>query len=254
VGIFAAGPYACAQGLVTQALYSCMDDQGDIDMDVILLQVRTGSGVSIDSVSNLKNAPVYLFHGQSDATVKQRVADANAQFYSAVGADVVYDNSSLANHEWVSPLGINECSISSSPFISNCGSMDPQYSMLSHLLQSDVNAPNTGSFQGTIYSFSQDVYSTLKWGIPAADVSMDSTGYVYVPPTCAENANSTDVLCDVVLVLHGCEQGAQLVGLDLIMTSNMNNYADTNNLIILYPQTIMLETPAVLNPKGCWNW
>ena len=34
--------------------------------------------------------------------------------------------------------------------------------------------------------------------------------------------------------------------------ANLDTYADTNNLVILYPQAIASLIP--YNPEGCWDW
>lgn len=38
----------------------------------------------------------------------------------------------------------------------------------------------------------------------------------------------------------------------LIQDSYLNQYADTNNLVILYPQAI--ASALMSNPEGCWDW
>lgn len=79
---------------------------------------------------------------------------------------------------------------------------------------------------------------------------MADTGYVYVPSMCADNSTS----CDLVVVLHGCQQASSIIGLDLLQQAHINEYADTNGLIVLYPQTIALTLGVVYNPKACWDW
>jgi hypothetical protein len=37
-----------------------------------------------------------------------------------------------------------------------------------------------------------------------------------------------------------------------IQKSGINEWADGNNIIVLYPQTIASIVPA--NPDGCWDW
>ena len=206
---------------------------------------------TIDPISNLAGAPVWLFHGLSDATLKAPIANANAAFYATFGADLVYNNSTDANHAWISPLGANPCTVSAAPYTSSCAGMDPQLSFLSHLLRRPI-APAVATPTGTLTPFSQDSYTLAKWGLDASMLSMDTTGYVYVPPACAGSNAST--VCDLIMVLHGCEQSVSIVGQALIQQAHMNEYADSNNLILVYPQTIALVEGVVLNPKACWDW
>jgi poly(hydroxyalkanoate) depolymerase family esterase len=49
----------------------------------------------------------------------------------------------------------------------------------------------------------------------------------------------------LVLMLHGCTQKAE----DLAAASGMNDLADKNNFLVVYP-----EQAAAANPLRCWNW
>ena len=247
--IFAAGPWGCASGSLVKALAACTDNTADMGLPALVDAARVASlEGTIDPIQNIYQSPVWLFHGNADATVKKSVNDATYHFYQALSADVVYNNATIANHAWVSPLGANPCEVSASPYTSACKDMDPQAEFLTHILRRKVNPPNTKQLLGTITPFSQDYYSRSKWALDADMLSMDTTGYIYVPPSCATSQ------CDVVMALHGCLQSVSMVGLDFINQSNLNQYADTNNLIIMYPQAIALSAGVVLNPKSCWDW
>jgi poly(3-hydroxybutyrate) depolymerase len=110
--------------------------------------------------------------------------------------------------------------------------------------------PNRANLTGKLSSFSQDAYTQAKWELDADMLSMDTTGFVYTPAQCSNQS----VVCDVMLLLHGCEQSHSIVGSALIEQAFMNEYADTNNIVVIYPQTIALEEGLVLNPKACWDW
>lgn len=49
----------------------------------------------------------------------------------------------------------------------------------------------------------------------------------------------------LVLMLHGCMQKAE----DLATASGMNDLADQNNFLVVYPEQV-----AAANPLSCWNW
>jgi hypothetical protein len=53
------------------------------------------------------------------------------------------------------------------------------------------------------------------------------------------------------LVLHGCLQYQGAVQQQLVQKSGINEWADTNSIIVLYPQA---TTKASSNPEGCWDW
>jgi hypothetical protein len=62
----------------------------------------------------------------------------------------------------------------------------------------------------------------------------------------------------VHIALHGCKQNFETIRDRYIQHAGYNEWADTNRLIILYPQTIV-GNPATdaftpLNPFGCWDW
>jgi poly(3-hydroxybutyrate) depolymerase len=52
------------------------------------------------------------------------------------------------------------------------------------------------------------------------------------------------------IVLHGCEQARETMGDAFIKESGFARYADTNRLVILFPQI----AASVVNPGGCWDW
>src|SRR5262249_23224328 len=80
----------------------------------------------------------------------------------------------------------------------------------------------------------------------AGSISMSSKGYVYVPTACASGAS-----CRLVVALHGCLQSADTIGTTFVTKAHLNEYADTNNAIILYPQA---TATTATNPEGCWDW
>ncbi|MFD9700847.1 hypothetical protein [Lentzea sp. NPDC059081] len=240
-GIFSAGPYDCAQNSVSTALSACMDTvlprKTPAELES-LTRSRASSG-SVDSPQNLSGDPVWLFHGTADSTVDTAVNNDLATYYRDFGARVVYNNSSAAGHAWVSPIGPNACGATSSPYINKCGSADPVREMLSHLFGSVNSAAS--SLSGKLVQFDQNTYVP---GGNAASVSMGREGFAYVPSACETGA------CKLMVTLHGCYQYYGLVGNALMDKAYLNEYADTNNMIVLYPQATTLGA----NPRGCWDW
>jgi hypothetical protein len=82
---------------------------------------------------------------------------------------------------------------------------------------------------------------------------MAETGYVYVPASCAAQQP-----CRVHVALHGCKQNFDSVNDRFIRHAGYNEWADTNHLIVLYPQTVagnpVTDFGTPLNPFGCWDW
>lgn len=239
--IFAAGPYYCAQNNVAQALYGCGDNSYPTYLASLEAYTRTWASYGwIDSVGNLSGQPVYVFHGGADTVVKKSVTDDLVAYYQHFGASVRYDAASGAGHGWVTPYGTVGCSATASPFLNDCG-FDAQGALLGKLLGS-VRAPNTGPLGGTLIRFSQNTFAVNGY---ANGLSMDANGFVYVPAACAAGQS-----CRLLVALHGCAQGYAKVGTAFVDRANLNQYADTNNLIVLYPQAIA----SAVNPNGCWDW
>jgi hypothetical protein len=66
-----------------------------------------------------------------------------------------------------------------------------------------------------------------------------------VPLACAQGAT-----CRVHIAFHGCQQTDALIGDRFRAEAGYNRWADTNNLIVLYPQAHR----TLLNPNACWDW
>ncbi|MGW8887184.1 extracellular catalytic domain type 2 short-chain-length polyhydroxyalkanoate depolymerase [Streptomyces sp. NPDC055749] len=241
---FASGPYYCAQNNLNSALNACMEVSQDLQLAKLKQTTSDWSAQGkIDDVANLSGDRVYAFSGSSDSTVERPVVTALNDHYAHFGANVLYNKSTTAGHAWISPLGPNSCTATATPFINNCG-INAERDLLTHLL-GPVNAP-AGTPGGTLTQFDQNKYAP---GGAAKPISMDEKGFVYTPTSCEGGAT-----CKVVVALHGCKQGYsyQGFGTQFIDKAYLNEHADTNNLIVLYPQAI--ATTTLDNPNGCWNW
>ncbi|MET8277708.1 PHB depolymerase family esterase [Micromonospora sp. NPDC005174] len=239
--VFAAGPYYCSQNTVAQALYGCGDNLYPTNVSALEAYTRTWAAYGwVDPVGNLSGDPVYVLHGANDTTVKKSVTDDLVRYYQRFGANVRYDSGSAAGHGWVTPYGTLGCTATASPFLDDCGS-DPQSALLRTLL-GGVNAPNTAALGGTLVRFDQNAFAVNG---RANGLSMDANGFAYVPSACAGGQS-----CRLLVALHGCAQGYGSVGTAFVDRANLNQYADTNNLVVLYPQA----STALSNPNGCWDW
>ena len=50
------------------------------------------------------------------------------------------------------------------------------------------------------------------------------------------------------MALHGCKQNSADIGQQFVRSTGYNRWADTNNIIVLYPQTSQAAT------NSCWDW
>ncbi|MGB5336397.1 MAG: PHB depolymerase family esterase, partial [Woeseiaceae bacterium] len=91
-----------------------------------------------------------------------------------------------------------------------------------------------------------DLVSVPQPGAAAAD--MLGSALLYVPSSCAAGES-----CGVHIALHGCQQSAEFVGDAFAAGAGYNEWAESNKLLVLYPQVASSKI-APLNPLGCWDW
>jgi poly(3-hydroxybutyrate) depolymerase len=95
---------------------------------------------------------------------------------------------------------------------------------------------------GHLVSFDQRSFA------PVAATGMASTAYLYVPHSC----EAAGTRCKVHVALHGCLQSADSVGDKFVADTGYNRWADSNDMLVLYPQ---VDNAALAsNPNGCWDW
>jgi predicted peptidase len=238
--VIAAGPYYCARNSLVTALGSCIKTRTDNeDLPVIKKQLTSwADSGDIADLSNLTNDRVWLLRGTEDATIAAPVADALYQQYASLVTTNnihVESNKAFAHHFPTERYG-TDCKASEAPFLGNCN-YDAAGEMLSHLYPEIVEkSPHT---TGQLFSIDQ----TKLAGEHAE--SLANTGYVYVPENCADGNE-----CKLHISFHGCNQHATAVGTEYAEHTGINNWADTNKLVVLYPQA----KPSLTNPQGCWDW
>ena len=267
--IYAGGPDDCAEGSASAALSTCSSDSPPIELRKLEATVQGWARKGlIDPVENLRAQAVYLWSGRLDSTVAPRVVDVLRGFYAHFGADVFrYDNGFAAEHGWESPDGPLACSTKADPFIIACqasdrargsgdaaagsapaaGAYDSEAIWLTRWF-GQLNPRNNGRLRGSVVGFDQNAFAP---GGDAPAISMDSTGYAFVPEDCAEGR-----ACGLVLALHGCLQSHAVVGMTFVERAGINEWADTNGIVVLYPQATAYPASFLDfgNPLGCWNW
>ena len=202
----------------------------------------------IDPVQNLQNERIYLWSGRFDLIVQPVVTNELQSFYRDFGANVFhYDNKFPAGHGWESPYGSVPCNWTWAPFINLCydSSDDDAYDSEAVWLEQFFGPLRTKSVRplhSTVLTFDQRQFVT---GGAAATISLADTGYVFVPKSCSDG-----VSCGLVLALHGCEQSSGAIGETFAYDAGINEWADSNNIVVLYPQAI--ASPS--NLLGCWDW
>ncbi|HEX7217725.1 MAG TPA: depolymerase [Burkholderiales bacterium] len=232
VAALAAGPYYCARGSLWTAWNLCMTGNPAVSKN----DVRDPR---VDPVANIAKARVWLFSGTEDRTVAPAVVQALAKQYALFGAVPLLVNDKPAGHAMVTENAGNACGATEPPFINDCD-YDAAGALLAHLL-GGVSPPSKVA-AGRVVAFDQH-----ELGGTSA-ISMADEGFAYVPAAC-ENER-----CRVHVAFHGCRQGASAVGEAFVRDAGYNRWADTNRLIVLYPQAVARYVWWTWNPRGCWDW
>lgn len=264
VGVIAGGPYYCAQGTAIDGLLGnlgpglaatgpCMKGPPP-DLEPLFEKTdEWARGEHIDDSRNIANQRIYIFAGYNDSIVNPRVGDAAYRFYlHYVGGrnngNMFYQGAIGAGHSQVTVDYGQPCNKNEGDFIDHCN-YDQAGIILQHIYGA-LNPKNRGPLSGKVIAFDQRELTSPE---SPASYSMADAGYVYVPAPCAAQQP-----CRVHIALHGCKQNFETIQDHYIQHAGYNEWADTNRLIILYPQTIV-GNPATdpftpVNPFGCWDW
>jgi hypothetical protein len=280
-GIVAGGPYGCAEQFpflpvplppaTAAALYACTHYLGalpfipTVEGSRTLLQKAQAEGL-IDSLDNVRDDRVWLFHGAEDRIVPGSTMETLRLLYQGIGIAsdrlvwFVPERGQIgANHGIpisdlrnviLSHVG---CGEHKAPFVVQC-EYEAAGLMLRHLYPDAVQeATETPHDKGTLLAFNQTAF----FDAAEARASMSEVGYLYVPHRCL-----TEV-CRLHVAFHGCRQNVEAVYDDFVRDAGYNRWAATNRLIVLYPQAKpWLAIPLfpahaanlLANPNGCWDF
>jgi poly(3-hydroxybutyrate) depolymerase len=248
VGIFAATPYLCQyhyhytscqnKNVISQAM-----------LDTMQASIDSWSGGVIDSKANVATQKIYLFTGKKDNTVGVNPMLAVQDQYADNGVpSVTLVQAANVGHVFPTDFnstGNNPCSTSLPPYISNC-SYDGAKAALTQFygtLLPRNNAPAAANYR----EFDQREFT--------ANMGMSNTGWVYVPASCAAGTQ-----CKLHVALHGCTQDHATIGTKFVKNTGYTRWADTNNMIVLFPQARadLNVYPTVAsgmqsNANACWD-
>jgi poly(3-hydroxybutyrate) depolymerase len=250
--IYAGGVYYCAQNSLALALVDCGGETGitcqalyesTLSQSEAYLDAQSAAG-TIDPESNLSGQPVYLWSGTKDQVVNpHEMADLDSE-YEHYGANVTTDFTFPANHGWESPDGTVPCPTATEPYMIVCDQGSQPYDSPKTWLTrffGALNPRNDGKLNGALINFDQTAFGA------SASNSMDTNGWIFVPQSCAGGTS-----CGFVLALHGCIQNQGIIGDDFVTEAGLDEWADTNNFIVMYPYAVAADDP--VNPMGCWDW
>jgi len=244
VGVVAGGPYNCSYVNMV-GITTCMQGSpsGAASYNAAIGFQTLGK---IDPIAHIAKQKVYLFSGTSDSVVKQSVMDAVRDFYQMLkvpAASLIYMNTTDAGHAFISQDFGNGCNTNQAPYVNECsvgGALyDQPAAILGHIY--GTLKPKANALSAQPVAFDQTTYA-------GPTSSMAAAGYLYVPAAC----RGAGAKCAVHVVFHGCLQSAESVGDAVYAKLGYNEWADTNGIIVLYPQVNKNVVP--VNPNGCWDW
>lgn len=242
-GILAAGPYYCAQNSLTTALSDCIGQpKKPVDIDKLNKQaVQWQSGRDIANLKALQDDKVWILGGTLDQKVSSDVVKALQQQYLAwiPESQIHFESNKPFAHHFPTLTQGTDCKKSESPFIGNCG-YDAAGEILSHLY-TDLKAPKTA--QETNFKRLETKVLPDKLGETLGD-----NAYLYVPESCAQGSS-----CRLHISFHGCNQNADTIDLQFVSDTGYNRWAESNDIVVLYPQT-KNSNMLPFNPQGCWDW
>ncbi|MBK8176323.1 MAG: hypothetical protein IPK66_13975 [Rhodospirillales bacterium] len=257
-GIFAAGPYACAAGGFPLTMLRSLDVCSDVlsplpffgppdPKRAITAADDAAQAGLIDPTATLHADRVLLFSGRLDTLVPTSVMQSLATFYEHFvdAQSIRFITDIKAQHAMVTAGYGNACDALADPFISNCG-FDLAGTTLQHIygpLAAPVRA------DGRMITFFQGEFTD-----PTRPAGLADDGFAYVPKRCADGG------CRLHVVFHGCRQNAETIGDVFYRHAGYNEWAEANDIVVLYPQAAALTrtfagaTIPWPNPQGCWDW
>lgn len=276
VGIFAGGPYNCSRGNLTTAMQDCMANPELLNQNVIEQLLTTASQRAesglIDALENLQNRKAFIFSGTLDGTVKQGVTDWVDDWYVAAGmpvSNIRYKSDLATGHTQPTLDYGTPCQTTSAPpWMSDCD-YDGAGEALKHIYDHLNDPAPLTETSGILIEFPQNEFfdpTGLSKEELASRYSFNQFGYAFVPQACQDGAP-----CKIHVVFHGCKQvydknpdsdladdTSNPFGLQMVRHAGYNEWAVTNNLIILYPQAQRVTSSPHMalfgNPRGCFDW
>ncbi|APX91615.1 poly(3-hydroxybutyrate) depolymerase [Halomonas sp. 1513] len=246
LGVFAAGPWGCAQGSLRLALGQCMTQRHGLP-SLSELETRLATYRSEDRLGPadaLARQRVFVWHGEEDEVVDPALGELLATQYRqwlAHPDQLRFVTAEDVGHGW--PVGgtglahiteLADCRLGGSPHLLACD-RDASGEVLNWLY--DDLTPPAGDGRGTLLPFDQGEFYRGS--------GLAEQGKLYLPKACEEGAT-----CGLVVALHGCNMNQEQVEDAFIRHTGLNAWADANDLAVLYPQT----DTSMANPQGCWDW
>nr|WP_163501576.1 PHB depolymerase family esterase [Halomonas socia] len=246
LGVFAAGPWGCAQGSLRLALGQCMTQRHGspslAELEGRLTAYRADE--RLGAAEALAQQRVFVWHGEEDEVVDPALGEMLATQYRGWlerPEQLTFISAEEVGHGW--PVGgtglahiteLADCRLGGSPHLLACD-RDAAGEALNWLYGGLVLPEEDG--RGTLLPFDQGEFYRGS--------GLAEQGQLYLPKTCEEGAP-----CGLVVALHGCNMSQQQIEDAFVRHTGLNAWATANRLAVLYPQA----ATSMANPQGCWDW
>lgn len=232
VGVLAGGFYDCRRG------FTCTRSTAES-----IANMNAWSGSLIDPVSNLARQQIYVFIGTHDTVIGSARTDLVVSLYQSFvpSGNIRYDNAIRAAHIFATDFdapGNDPCLAPQNTFIGNCG-FDSAGAVL-QWIYGPLRPRNTGTLGGSLIRYNQGAYAP-------SGIGMDGDGWIFVPANCAAGRR-----CRLHVALHGSGMGYSEIGGAFLNNTGYNLWADTNDVIVLYPQGV--PDPGRGNGYSSWDF
>lgn len=245
LGHLQAAPYACSSLPTREA---CTKQPQLISVpDMAEYAERNSLAGSIAPLEGMRQRPIWVFAGGRDSIVLPLVCTRAAELYSLFSDVVEFAEVEDAQHAYVTdgslpgscPSGVcNGCGFLGPPYLNDCD-YDMAGKMLAHVLQREL-APRAAAVEDHFLAINQSQF--FPPGLSAWEVGMNVRAFAYIPASCRDQPAS----CAIHVMYHGCSSSIDTaVGDRLYRYWGGNSWAESNQLIMLYPQTI---------GWNCWAW
>lgn len=257
--IIAGGPYGCAESVfadvmpgpgaaflnLSKAINGCMLNAlmmfGVPNPPMLADKARRlAEDGRIDPIADVITDKVYFFSGTEDRTVTPPIVRMAVEFYEKVGLPkdaLKLVDTMPAGHAFITEAEGQACDVSGRPYIVDCD-YDQAGDLLAHIY--GKLQPRAAEATGQYIVFDQTPFLQ-----DLDDHGLSTEGMVYVPSACRNGER-----CRIHVAFHGCAQNRSVVDDTFVLKTGFARWADTNRLIVLYPQTAVTPT----NPQGCWDW
>lgn len=236
VGIVAGGPYACVKE--HPFIVNCLGIVRLFTINNPLLIDNANEENSLGNIDPIANVPtqrIFIYSGQQDTTITNSVVRKTKDFYNQIGdPGKVKFVERRGEHNFPTDFdadGNGNCAIPFYPFVANCG-YDGAGELLKHVLGTPLNPRNDDEPTGFLVKFNQSELHPKP-----SSIGLGEYGFLYIPDGCID----PEIPCRLHVVFHGCQQPVTYPlhrNMHFIRNSGYIQVADTNNIIMAFPQTV----------------